>query len=490
MQDLHDLVALIKSQTSLITIENKDEALVVDLVKQAASRTRIPFYTWSVTQGVHPKENVYTSEAFNKKPDEVLNYISSGAYGIFLLLDFHPYFEKPERVRLFKEIIQDAYDRKQRIILLSHQLTLPPEIKPFAVPYQLELPSKKKLKAVVKEELHAWGKTHGKLPIVKLDAIKAVINNLQGLQISDVRQLVRVIVNDDGAVTNSDLPVLIEKKVAALNRDGILSLELETTKFSDIGGLKMFKSWLKKRSAVFNGEVKIKGLPFPKGVMLLGVQGCGKSLAAKMVSGMWGAPLLRLDMGAVYNKYYGETEKNIRESLEAADALSPCVLWIDEIEKGISSNGDDNGPSQRVLATLLTWMAERKSSVFIVATANDIESLPPELIRKGRLDEIFFVDLPDAETRNEILSIHLEKRELAPEDFDLTVLVSASEGFSGSEIEQAVVSGLYSALGNAGQLTSQILLAELKATRPLSVLMAEKIDKLRRWASKRTVPAN
>ncbi|MDH3999415.1 MAG: AAA family ATPase, partial [Desulfuromonadales bacterium] len=276
----------------------------------------------------------------------------------------------------------------------------------------------------------------------------------------------------------------------ALNRDGILSLELETTKFSDIGGLKMFKSWLKKRSAVFNGEVKIKGLPFPKGVMLLGVQGCGKSLAAKMVSGMWGAPLLRLDMGAVYNKYYGETEKNIRESLEAADALSPCVLWIDEIEKGISSNGDDNGPSQRVLATLLTWMAERKSSVFIVATANDIESLPPELIRKGRLDEIFFVDLPDAETRNEILSIHLEKRELAPEDFDLTVLVSASEGFSGSEIEQAVVSGLYSALGNAGQLTSQILLAELKATRPLSVLMAEKIDKLRRWASKRTVPAN
>ncbi|HEY7886129.1 MAG TPA: AAA family ATPase, partial [Cellvibrionaceae bacterium] len=219
------------------------------------------------------------------------------------------------------------------------------------------------------------------------------------------------------------------------------------------------------------------------------VQGGGKSLAAKAVAGYWGMALLRLDMGALFNKFYGETERNLRQALELADAMSPCVLWIDEIEKGMSQDGNDNGTAQRLLGTLLTWMAERKTRVFIVATSNDISRLPPELIRKGRLDEIFFVDLPDETIRGEIFAIHLAKRGFNPEHFDLARLSAASEGFNGAEIEQAVVAGVFAARAAQCQLDAAMLVTECAGTSPLSVVMAEQIAGLRRWASDRTVPA-
>jgi SpoVK/Ycf46/Vps4 family AAA+-type ATPase len=227
--------------------------------------------------------------------------------------------------------------------------------------------------------------------------------------------------------------------------------------------------------------------------MLLGVQGSGKSLAAKAVAGAWGVPLLRLDFATLYNKFFGETERNLREALASAEAMAPCVLWIDEIEKGLasdSSGGTDGGVSRRILGTLLTWLSERKGRVFIVATANDIEQLPPELIRKGRLDEIFFVDLPDAPTRAEIFAIHLARRELRSAAFDLDALADAAEGFSGAEIEQAVVSALYEAHARNQPLDQALLLAEIGRTRPLSVVMSERIAALRDWAAERTVPAN
>jgi SpoVK/Ycf46/Vps4 family AAA+-type ATPase len=222
---------------------------------------------------------------------------------------------------------------------------------------------------------------------------------------------------------------------------------------------------------------------------LLGIQGSGKSLAAKAVAGSFGIPLLRLDFGVLYNKYYGETEKNLRRALEIAEVMAPCVLWMDEIEKGIAHSGSDEGLSQRVLATLLTWMAEQKGGVFIVATSNDIERLPPELIRKGRLDELFFVDLPDNETRQEIFKIHLRRRNLAPGGFDLDGLAEASDGFTGAEIEQAIVSSLYTAHARGESVDNRHLLEELARTRPLSVVMAEQINYLREWASGRTVSA-
>jgi SpoVK/Ycf46/Vps4 family AAA+-type ATPase len=242
---------------------------------------------------------------------------------------------------------------------------------------------------------------------------------------------------------------------------------------------------------VFRGEGSgTMRLDPPRGVWLLGVQGCGKSLASKAIAGGFGVPLLRLEMASLYNKFHGETERNLREAIERADQMAPCVLWIDEIEKGLAGGSADDGVSRRVLGFLLTWMAERKHPVFLVATANAIEQLPPELLRKGRFDEIFFVDLPDAETRMQILALHLKRRELDPADFDLFLHAGLAEGFSGAELEQAVVSALYAAAADNGLLSDAHLQAELRRTRPLSVVMAEKVQALREWARGRTVTAD
>jgi SpoVK/Ycf46/Vps4 family AAA+-type ATPase len=254
-----------------------------------------------------------------------------------------------------------------------------------------------------------------------------------------------------------------------------------------VGGLQKLKKWLLQRKPAFLAEAGASHLDAPKGILLIGVQGCGKSLAAKAGAGVFGVPLLRLDFGALYNKYHGETERNLRETLKTADVMTPCVLWIDEIEKGLAGRNSETGTSQRVLATFLTWLAEKKNRVFVVATANDISSLPPELVRKGRFDEIFFVDLPTREIRAEIISIHLAHRGQLPEQFDLDLLAEVSNGFSGAEIEQAIVSALYEAHAQRGALATEHVLAAIEGTRPLSVVMAENISTLRHWAAGRTV---
>jgi SpoVK/Ycf46/Vps4 family AAA+-type ATPase len=275
-----------------------------------------------------------------------------------------------------------------------------------------------------------------------------------------------------------------------LGDNPVVQLEIEATKLTDVAGLDNLKRWLTQRRAPFLGDAKSMGLDPPRGVLLLGVQGAGKSLAAKAVAGTWGVPLLRLDFATLYNKWLGETERNLREALKFADAMAPCVLWMDEIEKGVATGASDGGESRRLLGSILTWMAERKSKTFMVATANDIEQLPPELIRKGRFDEIFFVDLPGVETRARILWIHLAKRKLDPEKFDLVKLTVATDGFSGAEIEQAIVSALYEAHASGQLLKTEQVLAEAQRTRPLSVVMAERIQALREWARDRTVPAD
>jgi len=277
----------------------------------------------------------------------------------------------------------------------------------------------------------------------------------------------------------------MQAKYQLLNQDGILHFEYETEKFSAVGGFANLKKWLEQRRNAFNDSQQHDR---PKGVLLLGVQGCGKSLAAKSVAGVWGLPLLRLDFAALYNKYHGESEKNLRQSLKAAETMAPCVLWIDEMEKGFSSSDSDGGTSKRLLGTFLTWLAENKKHVFLVATANDIQSLPPELIRKGRMDEIFFVDLPDEKTRENIFSIHLRKRDLEIADFNLKELAQVSQGFSGAEIEQALVSALY-AMAAATLKTTDIIKA-INNTKPLSIVMDKQISALRAWAQSRTVPAN
>lgn len=462
----------------------------MQLFAQLAIHTGKPMFQWTATEGLCRLEADFGSQALTANPIDVLKHIKANSLeSLYVLLDFHPYLDDPIHVRLIKEIAQKHEAISRTLVFISHDFKTPPELSHLTTHFELHLPDKAAIHRLIREEARTWQKNNDnkKLQVDKT-AVAHLTENLLGTTSTDAKRLIRTAIYDDGAISHNDLPVVMKAKYDLMNRDGVISFEYDTAKFSDIAGLNKLKQWLTQRKKAFHG--KGSNMDKPKGIMLLGVQGSGKSLAAKSVAGTFGLPLLRLDFGALYNKFYGETEKNLREALKTADTMSPCVLWVDEIEKSLSSDSSDSGVSQRILGTLLTWMAERKSSVFIVATSNDIERLPPELVRKGRLDEVFFVDLPDLETRKDIFEIHFRQRNLAPSSFDLIQLAESSEGFSGAEIEQSIVASLYASQGLGQKLDTQHLLIELEQTQPLSVVMAEKINQLRAWASNRTVPAH
>ena len=492
MQNLKDLKLLLSSSVPIILVETHEENRVMSLFKRLIVDVHKPLYRWTVTEGLKRLDIDKPAQLHNRKPIELLTQIKmTSDPGIYVLIDFHPYIDDPMHTRLLKDITLMHVDVPHKIVMVSHELKIPEELDRSCARFNLSLPDRSQLEVMIRHEAKIWSMKNNNLRITaEKKIIDQLIENLLGLPQDDAKRLIRNAIQDDNVLDESDLKEVMQVKFKLLNLGGILSFEFDTARFADVGGLKKLKKWLDVRKDVFTGELTSAGLESPKGIMLLGVQGCGKSLAAKAVAGAWGIPLLRMDFGSLYNKYYGETEKNLRESLKTAEIMSPCVLWIDEIEKGISVADNDGGTSARILGTLLTWMAENKASVFIVATANDIESLPPELIRKGRLDEIFFVDLPDDETRKLIFSIHLKKREQDMSSFNFDKLVEHSSGFSVSEIEQAVVSALYTAHAQKSQLTDKIIIEELSRTRSLSVVMAERINNLRVWARDRTVLAN
>ncbi len=298
---------------------------------------------------------------------------------------------------------------------------------------------------------------------------------------------------EDGRLGADDLDEVLEAKRDLVERDGLLEYRPSGAGLDEVADLAALRAWLEERKAFFRDPARARsfGLPAPRGILLLGVPGCGKSLSAKAVAGSWTLPLLKLDPSRLYNKFVGETERNFRRATEMAERLAPVVLWIDEIEKAFSAAGEgDGGVSMRVLGSFLAWLQDRQGDVFVVATANDVSRLPPELLRKGRFDEIFFVDLPDREARRAVLALHLARRDRDPEAFDLDALAEATEGFSGSELEQAIVAGLYASFSEGGALTTARVLEEVRRTRPLSRVMAEKVESLRSWARGRTVPAN
>ncbi|HTI98182.1 MAG TPA: AAA family ATPase [Dongiaceae bacterium] len=488
---LRDLEAIVRSRTPLIAVESNEEPQIVRLVREIGRKLQVKAFRWTVTEGLQafdvcdqPRESVF-------KSNEVLTYIKSGVtHCLFVLLDFHPYLQDAVHVRQLKDIALTYNQHYSTVVLVGCALQVPEELRPFTASFRLPLPSLGELRAIVLDVAADWGAENGRRDVETTNkALDLLVRNLTGLTATDARRLARKVIDNDGAITESDIPEVMRAKYELLGRDTVLSFEYETAQFSEIGGMRRLRQWLEVRKSFFLSETTAPLDP-PRGVLLLGVQGCGKSLAAKAAAGILGVPLLRLDFGVLYNKYYGETERNLRKALETAEVMSPCVLWMDEIEKGVAVQDDDDGLSRRVLGTFLTWMSERRKPVFIVATANDIMRLPPELVRKGRFDEIFFVDLPSAENRREIFSIHLEKRGLKPADFDLEKLVATTEGFSGSEIEQAIVSAMYTAHAQGHPLNQENLLAELEQTRPLSVVMAEKVEATREWAASRTVPCD
>ena len=493
MSDRRDLELVLESGTPLIVIETTDETRVLELLREiAVSRSASsyrPLFRWSITDGIQRLDLDLEAQRHNADPEEALRHIrATSKPGVFALLDFHPFLKEPVHIRLLKDIALAADEAKITLLLIGHRLEVPQELTGFTSRFTLRLPDANNRRAIVERCADEYLNETGRRVKVDPAALELLIQNLSGLTTADTERLARNAIRDDGAVTASDLPAVMKAKYQLLNRGGVLSFEYDTTRLSELAGFRNLKQWLTQRTWAFRPNPPA-GLEPPKGILLLGVQGCGKSLAAKATAGAFGVPLLRLDFGSLYNKFHGETERNLRESLQTAEVLSPCVLWLDEIEKGLATGNDDSGTARRVLGGLLTWMAERRAQVFMVATANEVSELPPELIRKGRFDEIFFVDLPPPQSRAEILTIHLRKRGLAPERMNLAQLVTLTDGFSGAEIEQGIVSSLYAAHALGQQPDDSHVALELRKTRPLSVIMAERVAALRAWALGRTVPA-
>lgn len=490
MKDSHDLSLLIQSRVPIIFLQSKEERRAMELLERVTNKLFMPLYSWSITEGLLRLEEGYSPQRHNSKPEDVLGHIKSSLHpGIFVLTDFHPYLDDPLHVRLLKDIALGYSEAPRTIVFLSHEVSMPEELANFSAGFQLSMPSKEKIAQQVKLIADTWSdENNGRKVKADKQAYNMLLKNLNGLTLTEVKRLARSAIYDDGAITESDIPEVLKAKYELLNTGSILQFEYETEKFSDVGGFNNVKEWLQQRKQAFSKQ--IAGIDSPKGFLLLGVQGCGKSLAAKAVAGIWGLPLLHLDVGALFNKYHGETEKNLRKALETAEVMSPCVLWVDEIEKAFGTSENDGGTSQRVLATLLTWLAEKNKPVFMVATANNIDSLPPELIRKGRFDEIFFVDLPNHAARMNIFKIHLQRRDLNHVLFNIGDLAKHAEGFSGAEIEQAIVSAFYSSHSRNLPMNDEMILDAILQTRPLSVVMAEPIERLREWAKDRTVSAD
>jgi ATP-dependent 26S proteasome regulatory subunit len=492
MKDIERLEGLLATKTPLVLIESHEEQKVVQMLERFCLLNERPLWRWSVTEGL--RRAIGLEGAYNTtRIEDALRHIEkSAAGGVFLFLDAHKFIGDPVALRQIRDIVSANERTHRMLVFLSPRMELPEELGRITARFRPALPDGKRVGEILNEEARRYRESTGEQVKSSREALNVLVQHLGGLTEEDVRRFARLAIRDDGAVTAADIAAILKAKHEMLGAGAALALEPGVPDIGQLGGLASLKRWLKVRQAVFLNPTPGSPLPAPKGMLLLGVQGAGKSLAAKCVAGAWQLPLFRMDFGALYQKYHGETERNIREALAVADAMSPCVLWMDEIEKGIAADsGDsDGGTSRRVLGTLLTWMNERTSRVFLVATANDISRLPPEMLRKGRFDEIFFVDLPQAAAREEILRIHLARARQDVAAFDVGRLAAASDGFSGAEIEQAIVAALYEAHAEKKPLDTDAIEREMKRTRPLSVVMAEKIAELRAWARERTVPAD
>jgi hypothetical protein len=482
-----ELQTLLASRVALLVIESREEVRAMELVREAALKAQRGknwgVFQWTVTEGLLRVDvDLGGAQRTLAQPEQLLKHIKATTMaGIYVLLDFHPYLDNPMFVRTLKDIAQEYKKCARTLVLISHEVKLPQELEHLAARFSIKMPNKNERHGIVMQMAREWAQTHGGMPKIDVKVVDKLVDNLAGLPLHDVERLTRQAIFNDGALTDDDIRPLLAAKYQLLNRGGTLSFEPDTARFAEVGGLKNLRRWILQRKAAFDGTAP--KLDAPKGVLLLGVQGCGKSLAARAAAGVLGVPLVRLDFGALYSKWHGESEKNLRESLTSAEALAPCVLWLDEIEKALSAGDGDSGTSRRVLGAFLTWLAEQRARVFIVATANDITALPPELVRKGRFDEIFFVDLPTPLARLEILGIHCKKRAVTLSEADLKTLAARSEVFSGAEIELAVVSALYPAHANNNAVDAKLIAGELVATKPLSFVLGVIFAVLRDWAA-------
>ncbi|HSC46362.1 MAG TPA: AAA family ATPase [Candidatus Acidoferrum sp.] len=488
-----ELRLLINSRHPILTIETTEEDRVEQLLLEIATDLGVPLFTWSVTVGL---ARFRGAPIYNSEPPEAAlsNIAAVQGDAIFLLKDFSRYCDNDKVCRRLRELAEQFRAARRSIVITAGAIQLPRELAGESASFELGLPGSDELLASVKQTLADLNRESRIVSTLDPVALKTLASNLAGLPLAEAMRTLRMCALEQGGASSALLDSVLEAKRELLRGDGLLEAVRRDATFADVAGLAHLRDWIGKRKSALTPEGRRFGLVPPKGILITGVQGCGKSLAARAVSGEWGFELARLDAGALYDKFVGESEKRLRKALDLAQKMSPLVLWIDEVEKAFASAGSsgeaDAGLSQRLLATLLTWMQDRESGVFLAATSNNISALPPEMLRKGRFDEIFFVDLPAPTARINLFALHLKKRNRDPQTFDLVKLAAAADGFSGAEIEQSIAAALYSAFAAKQQLSTEILLAEITSTRPLSVTRAEDVAAIREWARTRAVPAD
>ncbi|MCE5195758.1 MAG: AAA family ATPase [Negativicutes bacterium] len=483
---------MIKARYPLLYVPSWEEKRIVDTIQEVASNGPIAkvVYTWTVATGLYRRGLAAVPNTV--EPLAALEFVEKfNRPAIFCFLDFHPFLESRNvTVRKLKNLAGVIKQDFKTIILISPTLTIPVELQKVVTVVDFLLPGEEEINTLLDTVVQEQGEHQYKVNLSGAEREK-LVKAAQGLTLDEIENAFSKAVVTDGVLDAADIDLILEEKRQVIRKTGILDYYPVTEGMEVVGGLGALKEWLRKRGRSFTDEAKAFGLPAPKGVLVTGIPGCGKSLCAKAASALWQLPLLRLDMGKIFAGIVGSSEENMRKAIQTAEAIAPCILWIDEIEKGLAGTGGsgDSGVSARVFGTFLTWMQEKTTAVFVFATANAIEKLPPELLRKGRFDEIFFVDLPQPQERMDIFQIHLSKRRKKISEFDLRALSDASEGYSGSEIEQAVITGMVEAFDANRQLDQQDLLAGIKKTVPLSRTMSEYMQALHLWAEERAVMA-
>jgi ATP-dependent 26S proteasome regulatory subunit len=431
-----------------------------------------------------------------REPVQALaNMESMTIEAVFILKDFHRHMDDPVVVRRLRDVGQKFSTNRRTVIITAPEITVPPELIKLVEYFDLPLPDRDRLHEIIKETFNRLSKTYSLKLQLDSDGVDAMAANLRGLTEEEAERATSQALVTRYALCQETITDVLDAKKKLLRHSGMLEFIEASDNMASVGGLENLKHWLQQRRGAWEDSAREFGLEPPRGMIVLGVQGCGKSLCARAIAGEWKLPLVKFDTSAVYDKYIGETEKRIRKVFQVAEGLAPCILWIDELEKVFAGSGPDSasadaGVSSRLLASFLSWMQDRKSPVFVAATCNNVTVLPPELIRKGRFDELFFVDLPNQAERKQIFSIQLVKRKRNPADFDLEKAATAAKGYSGAEIDAAVQGALYASYSEKKPLTTESLVDALSQTVPLSTTRAEEIVALREWAKTRAVPAS
>jgi hypothetical protein len=538
---LERLKVLINSSTPIVVMETVEEMRALSLVRMACSQLSLPVFEWTIADGLvrsgsgaaapqpivypRPETRMGALPQGNSEADRLMRAVLSPAgndagasprtamynttdpvqalanletmtiEAVFVLKDFHRHMDNPVVVRRLRDVGQKFSANRRTLVLTAPAIEMPPELASLVEFLDLPLPDRDRLREIIRETYTRLAGTHTLKLQLDANGVDAMAANLRGLTEEAAERAISQTVVGHLALSPDCVTDVLDAKKALLKRSEMLEFVDSTDTMASVGGLDNLKRWLQQRRGAWEDGALKFGLDPPKGVIILGVQGCGKSLCARAVAGEWKLPLVKFDTAAVYDKFIGETEKRIQKVFRVAEGLAPCVLWIDELEKVFAGSGPDSasadaGVSSRLLASFLSWMQERKPAVFVAATCNNVTVLPPELIRKGRFDELFFVDLPSAAERKQIFSIQLTKRKRNPAAYDLDQVTAAAQGFSGAEIESAVQTALYAAFARRQELTTEDLLTALSSTVPLSVTRAEEIAQLRAWAKDRAVWAS